>query len=190
MPSPLDTACGPRGSGRTYRMIMALPDRAVVVVPSTQMDIYVRGEIDRHRGRPFNDTIQVVRIMNDVGVASLRLMRQPIFVDHSFWEQPSLTYALGRRLESLLEEQGRRGTANEMLDRMRVDAPPPPLPQSSYENMMTNIQRVRTSNPPRYDWEERAETPLAPRNVTPVRNTRGNRRTTAQTYDGPEAEDL
>jgi len=179
MPSPLDSVRGGRGSGRTFRMVRFLPEGAVVIVPNAVMGAYVREMIERQHGRAFNDTIQVTVILNEVGVASLDAMRRPIFVDHSFWEQPSLSYSVGRRLESLIERQCERAE-----DRARTVPPPSRSPTlDSYLREFVSTGFSGATSMPVNGILSRTNTTQSPRR-------RPQNSMSQAVYDGPEAEDL
>jgi hypothetical protein len=173
MPSYREVYSGPRASGRTHRMVMALPERAVVVVPNTAMRSHVRSMIERLREPEFNDTTYVVIVNNDVGIASLRCMNRPIFVDHSFWEQRDLTHSQARQLEELIERQ--------VLD-ARMETPSP-LEVQGYPPEFRNVRYV-IANLPMWLRDTSTERSGSRR---PARFDHGPAR---EEFTGPEAEDL
>lgn len=114
-------ACrGGRGSGRTRRLVQALPRWAYVVVPNAVMGMYVGNMILECRGAAFLDTCTIASVVNMRGFGELRSTTRPVRVDHSVWESTNDAYNLElfrvlvdravHRLESArreLDSQGR-----------------------------------------------------------------------------------
>lgn len=79
-----------RGTGRTKRMIEALPeDGAVVIVHNRPMTDYVRHMIIDVRGLEVAASCKVICITNHNDVWNLKGDKRPIHVDHTFWDLAS-----------------------------------------------------------------------------------------------------
>jgi hypothetical protein len=76
-----DYADNQRGSGRTKRMVMSLPEGGcVVVIHENSFRDYLRHLIDDLRGGSFLKSVRIVPLADSERY--LRGLRLPIFVDH------------------------------------------------------------------------------------------------------------
>jgi len=93
-----------RGSGRTKKMVMSLPDNsgAFVIVHSRAMWVYVDRMIRDLKKSPPERHFRILVVDSPFDVDRLRGHSLPIFVDHAFWElaRPVAREALAEFLAS------------------------------------------------------------------------------------------
>lgn len=88
-----------RGSGRTTRQIMSMPESGgVYVVHTAPMVMHTRRLMSDHRGDEFQRRCYVVRVGDMGDVDHLRGLRLPIYIDHA-WSEWATTYDAVERLE-------------------------------------------------------------------------------------------
>lgn len=164
---PNMTEGGARGSGRTRRMVDSLPrDGSVIVVYNSATRDHIQGMTADFRSNLGAPQHHIVVLQDQPDLARLRGLSAPIFVDHSFWELAP--YALARPVEDLIVEQRARAELARFAEGICTSTRPRWMEEPVFET--------------RYQGHFAAgERPGAERTRRPVR---------AQTYDGPEAEDL
>ena len=92
----------PRGTGRTYRQLEALPDGGVFVVHTNAMRHHVRRTLNA-QGRK-SDAVSVRVVTGSMDTDLLRGLSVPLAVDHAVWDAVSpetcdeLRFVLDRNL--------------------------------------------------------------------------------------------
>lgn len=173
-PPEYDTESGGRRSGRTYRMIMSLPEGALVIVPNRRMREDLRAEIEQHRGLDFvvNTMVKAVTDYADVD-GGLRGTNRPIRVDHSFWESPAISESTKQRLREFLLTHPYSNPTPDELGRGSFIGSPAPVEVHETMDLSTPVGMDA------FVQNNLAAARAQPRRARPV-----------QIYDGPEAEDL
>lgn len=70
-------------------MVSILPPGAIVVVPTTKEERYMRDLIRHLRGEEFSKNTEIRVINHASDIERLRGLRRPIHVDHHFYEAVS-----------------------------------------------------------------------------------------------------
>lgn len=76
-----------RRTGKTYRMVQALPENgAIIIVPSYPIRDYILNMLRDVRGSEIANRCRIIVIRNHMDIWQLDGLNKPVVFDHSFFE--------------------------------------------------------------------------------------------------------